>query len=92
MYAFDGFWECTYSHAVKVITLWGATHPYAGFYPLINQWKMRWFLIEINFQNTNFGMVRKKVAGYQEAMRTIAERYSPSYFVIFARKQSCLAL
>jgi ADP-heptose:LPS heptosyltransferase len=41
---------------VKVITLWGATHPYAGFYPLINQWKMRWFLIEINFQNTHFGI------------------------------------
>jgi hypothetical protein len=33
---------------VKVITLW-EQHPYAGFYPLINQWKMRWFLIEINF-------------------------------------------
>jgi hypothetical protein len=32
-----------------------------------------------------------KVAGYQEAMQNdCCERYSPSYFVIFARKESIL--
>jgi hypothetical protein len=49
---------------VKVITLWEQHIRMLGFYPLINQWKMRWFLIEINSKN-HFGIWEKKVAGYQ---------------------------
>ena len=58
---------------VKVITLWGATHPYAGFLPF-NQ-PMRNALVSDRNQfpkipTSVYG--NKKVAGYQEAMRTIA--------------------
>jgi hypothetical protein len=64
----SGHARCKSNHAL------GATHPYAGFSPLINQWKMRWFLIEINSKIPIRYMGTKKVAGYQEAMRTIAVR------------------
>ncbi|UFH36228.1 glycosyltransferase family 9 protein [Flavobacterium acetivorans] len=57
---------------VKVITLWGATHPYAGFMPfnqpienaLVSDREKYPFLPTSVYGN-------KKVAGYEEAMRTI---------------------
>ena len=57
---------------VKVITLWGATHPFAGFQPfhqpddfcLISDRKQYPF-----FPTSVYG--NKKVAGYENAMRTI---------------------
>jgi ADP-heptose:LPS heptosyltransferase len=57
---------------VKVITLWGATHPFAGFQPfhqpddfcLISDRKQYPFLPTSVYGN-------KKVAGYENAMRTI---------------------
>jgi ADP-heptose:LPS heptosyltransferase len=59
-------------YGVKTITLWGATHPYAGFSPF-NQ------PIEncLTSDRTKFPFLptsvygNKKVAGYEEAMRTI---------------------
>jgi ADP-heptose:LPS heptosyltransferase len=60
-------------YGVKTITLWGATHPYAGFLPF-NQ------PIEnsLTSDRTKFPFLptsvygNKKVAGYEEAMRTIS--------------------
>jgi ADP-heptose:LPS heptosyltransferase len=57
---------------VKVITLWGATHPFAGFKPfnqpddfcLTSDRKQYPFLPTSVYGN-------KKVAGYENAMRTI---------------------
>lgn len=57
---------------VKVITLWGATHPFAGFQPfhqpddfcLTSDRKQYPFLPTSVYGN-------KKVAGYENAMRTI---------------------
>ena len=58
---------------VKVITLWGATHPYAGFSPF-NQPIENALVSDRNqypkIPTSVYG--NKKVAGYQEAMRTIA--------------------
>ena len=58
---------------VKVITLWGATHPYAGFLPF-NQPIENALVSDRNqypkIPTSVYG--NKKVAGYQEAMRTIA--------------------
>ena len=58
---------------VKVITLWGATHPYAGFLPF-NQPMENALVSDRNqypkIPTSVYG--NKKVAGYQEAMRTIA--------------------
>ena len=58
---------------VKVITLWGATHPYAGFSPF-NQPLENALVSDRNqfpkIPTSVYG--NKKVAGYQEAMRTIA--------------------
>ena len=58
---------------VKVITLWGATHPYAGFSPF-NQPMENALVSDRNqfpkIPTSVYG--NKKVAGYQEAMRTIA--------------------
>jgi ADP-heptose:LPS heptosyltransferase len=60
-------------YGVKTVTLWGATHPFAGFSPF-NQ------PIEncLTSDRTKFPFLptsvygNKKVAGYEEAMRTIA--------------------
>jgi ADP-heptose:LPS heptosyltransferase len=57
---------------VKVITLWGVRHPYAGFSPF-NQPMENALVSDINqfpkIPTSVYG--NKKVAGYQEAMRTI---------------------
>ncbi|MDI6032461.1 glycosyltransferase family 9 protein [Flavobacterium sp. LB2P84] len=58
---------------VKVITLWGATHPYAGFLPF-NQPIENALVSDRNLfpklPTSVYG--NKKVDGYEEAMRTIA--------------------
>ncbi|SFM46666.1 ADP-heptose:LPS heptosyltransferase [Flavobacterium succinicans] len=58
---------------VKVITLWGATHPYAGFSPF-NQPLENALLADRNLfpklPTSVYG--NKKVEGYEDAMRTIA--------------------
>ena len=58
--------------SAKVITLWGATHPYAGFSPF-NQPKENELVSDRNqfpkIPTSVYG--NKKVAGYQEAIRTI---------------------
>jgi ADP-heptose:LPS heptosyltransferase len=58
---------------VKVITLWGATHPYAGFSPF-NQPLENALVSDRNqfpkLPTSVYG--NKKVEGYEEAMRTIA--------------------
>ncbi|TDE04332.1 glycosyltransferase family 9 protein [Flavobacterium sandaracinum] len=57
---------------VKVITLWGATHPYAGFSPF-NQPMENALISDRNqfpkLPTSVYG--NKKVAGYEDAMRTI---------------------
>jgi len=58
---------------IKVVTLWGATHPFAGFYPF-NQPLENGLVSDRNqfpFLPTSvYG--NKKVAGYEDAMRTIS--------------------
>jgi hypothetical protein len=58
---------------VKVVTLWGATHPYAGFSPF-NQPKENSIVSDrekFPFLPTSvYG--NKKVSGYEEVMRSIA--------------------
>jgi ADP-heptose:LPS heptosyltransferase len=58
---------------VKVITLWGATHPYAGFSPF-NQPLENALVSDRNLfpklPTSVYG--NKKVEGYEDAMRTIA--------------------
>ena len=58
---------------VKTITLWGATHPYAGFAPY-NQPAENCLVADRNqyplLPTSVYG--NKKVAGYEDAMRTIA--------------------
>lgn len=58
---------------VKVITLWGATHPYAGFYPF-NQNLENALIADRNqfpkLPTSVYG--NKMVEGYEEAMRTIS--------------------
>ena len=58
---------------VKVITLWGATHPYAGFSPF-NQPMENALVSDRNqfpkLPTSVYG--NKKVEGYEDAMRTIA--------------------
>ncbi len=58
---------------VKVITLWGATHPFAGFSPF-NQPLENALVSDRNqfpkLPTSVYG--NKKVAGYEDAMRTIA--------------------
>jgi len=58
---------------VKVITLWGATHPFAGFLPF-NQ-PLETALVSDRekyplLPTSVYG--NKKVAGYEDAMRTIS--------------------
>ena len=57
---------------VKVITLWGATHPYAGFSPF-NQPLENALVSDSNqfpkLPTSVYG--NKKVEGYEDAMRTI---------------------
>ncbi|MEO7978837.1 glycosyltransferase family 9 protein [Flavobacterium sp.] len=57
---------------VKVVTLWGATHPYAGFAPF-NQPSQNWLVSDRNLfpkiPTSVYG--NKIVEGYQDAMRTI---------------------
>ena len=58
---------------IKVVTLWGATHPFAGFAPF-NQPLENCLLSD----REKFPMLptsvygNKKVAGYQDAMRSIS--------------------
>ena len=58
---------------VKVITLWGATHPYAGFSPF-NQPLENALVSDRNLYpklpTSVYG--NKKVEGYEDAMRTIS--------------------
>lgn len=58
---------------IKVVTLWGATHPFAGFAPF-NQPLENCLLSDIEkfpmLPTSVYG--NKKVAGYQDAMRTIS--------------------
>ncbi|MDZ7612361.1 MAG: glycosyltransferase family 9 protein [Flavobacteriaceae bacterium] len=59
-------------YGVKTITLWGATHPYAGFYPF-NQ-PMEYALLPDlkKYPNIPCSIYGNKVCeGYEEAMRTI---------------------
>jgi ADP-heptose:LPS heptosyltransferase len=58
---------------IKVITLWGATHPFAGFSPF-NQPLENALVADLNLfpklPTSVYG--NKKVKGYEDAMRTIA--------------------
>ena len=58
---------------IKVITLWGATHPFAGFSPF-NQPLENCLVADRNqfpFLPTSvYG--NKKIAGYEDALRTIS--------------------
>jgi ADP-heptose:LPS heptosyltransferase len=69
---------------VKVITLWGATHPFAGFSPF-NQPLENALVSDRNgfpkLPTSVYG--NKKVAGYEDAMRTI----SPERVVVNVEKQ-----
>jgi ADP-heptose:LPS heptosyltransferase len=58
---------------VKVITLWGATHPYAGFAPF-NQSPQDWLISDRNlFPHLPTSVYGNKIVeGYEEAMRTIS--------------------
>ena len=60
-------------HGVKVVTLWGATHPFTGFYPF-NQ-PLNYALMADREQypqlpTSVYG--NKIIAGYEDAMRTIS--------------------
>jgi len=60
-------------YGVKTITLWGATHPYAGFYPF--KQPMEYALIPDlkKYPNIPCSIYGNKIcAGYEEAMRTIS--------------------
>ncbi len=60
-------------YGVKTITLWGATHPYAGFYPF-NQPLEYALLPDLKkYPNIPCSIYGNKICeGYEEAMRTIA--------------------
>lgn len=61
------------SYGVKTVTLWGATHPYAGFSPF-NQPLENCLVSDRNqypkLPTSVYG--NKKVAGYEDAMKTIS--------------------
>ena len=58
---------------VKVITVWGATHPYAGFSPFNQPLENALVSNRDLFPKLPTSVYgNKKVAGYEEAMRTIA--------------------
>ena len=58
---------------VKVITLWGATHPYTGFSPFNQPIKNALVSDRNQFPKIPTSVYgNKKVAGYEQAMRTIA--------------------
>jgi ADP-heptose:LPS heptosyltransferase len=57
---------------VKVITLWGATHPYAGFLPFHQPIENALVSDRNQFPKLPTSVYgNKKVEGYQDAMRTI---------------------
>ncbi|MFV8391439.1 glycosyltransferase family 9 protein [Flavobacterium sp. LB2P6] len=57
---------------VKVITLWGATHPYAGFSPFNHPLENALVSDRNQFPKLPTSVYgNKKVAGYEDAMRTI---------------------
>jgi ADP-heptose:LPS heptosyltransferase len=57
----------------KVITLWGATHPYAGFMPFNQPIENALVADRIQFPMIPTSVYgNKKVAGYEDAMRSIA--------------------
>ena len=57
---------------VKVITLWGATHPYAGFLPFNQPFENALVSNRNLFPKLPTSVYgNKKVAGYEDAMRTI---------------------
>jgi len=58
---------------VKVITLWGATHPFAGFLPFNQPFENALIANRNLFPKLPTSVYgNKKVAGYESAMRTIA--------------------
>ena len=58
---------------VKVITLWGATHPYTGFSPFRQPFENALISDRNLFPKLPTSVYgNKKVAGYEEAMRTIS--------------------
>ncbi|AWI27172.1 glycosyltransferase family 9 protein [Flavobacterium pallidum] len=72
---------------VEVITLWGATHPYAGFLPFNQKMENALTADRNQFPKIPTSVYgNKKVEGYEDAMRTIA----PS--VIVSSIQSQLAV
>lgn len=59
-------------YGVKTITLWGATHPYAGFYPFKQPLEYALLPDFKKYPNIPCSIYGNKVcAGYEEAMRTI---------------------
>jgi ADP-heptose:LPS heptosyltransferase len=60
---------------VKVITLWGATHPYAGFLPFNQSLETALVSDRNQFPKLPTSVYgNKKVEGYEEAMRTISPK------------------
>ncbi len=60
-------------YGVKTITLWGATHPYAGFYPFNQPMENALLPDLIKYANIPCSIYGNKICeGYEEAMRTIA--------------------
>lgn len=58
---------------VKVITLWGATHPYAGFLPFNQPFESALVSDRNQFPKLPTSVYgNKKVEGYEDAMRTIS--------------------
>ncbi len=58
---------------VKVITLWGATHPFAGFLPFNQPFEIALMANRNLFPKLPTSVYgNKKVAGYESAMRTIS--------------------
>jgi ADP-heptose:LPS heptosyltransferase len=58
---------------VKVITLWGATHPFAGFLPFNQPFENALTANRNLFPKLPTSVYgNKKVAGYESAMRTIS--------------------
>jgi ADP-heptose:LPS heptosyltransferase len=58
---------------VKVLTIWGATHPYAGFVPFHQPIENSLIPDRNQFPGLPTSIYgNKKVAGYENAMRSIA--------------------
>ena len=69
---------------VKVITLWGATHPYAGFSPFNQPFENALVSDRNQFPKLPTSVYgNKKIEGYENAMRTI----SPEKIVLSIQSQ-----